>query len=302
MKTNAVNSAMEILQKRKNDAESVARQKAAYLNGFTDFAANARQINLQMRDCGLAKLKKLDYGQEKTKLEKLFKERKGLLEKYGMTEADLFPSYKCPKCSDSGYAGGKRCACLNAEISDILLGESGIPIKNASFEADPKSPNAKVHVFAKEFCEKYPDTKRKNIILSGKTGTGKTYLASAVGNALASRQVDVRYFSAFDLSDLFLEYHLAPLEDKSLYKDVLAQTEALIIDDLGTEIFRANVTVTYLLWLLEKRVTAGNMTLITTNMDYSDLMKTYGERVMSRLSDKNAFYRIEMTGKDLRLS
>ena len=75
-----------------------------------------------------------------------------------------------------------------------------------------------------------------------------------------------------------------------------------MIDDLGTEPMLKNVTVEYLLLVIEERQTKGRATLVTTNLDTDGILLRYGERIYSRLSHKQRSKIIEMNGKDLRIN
>lgn len=70
-----------------------------------------------------------------------------------------------------------------------------------------------------------------NIVISGKTGTGKTYLACAFGNAACRRDYSVKYFR---IPELLLEIQDA--KSKSQYGkfiSALQKIRLLILDDIG---------------------------------------------------------------------
>jgi DNA replication protein DnaC len=70
-----------------------------------------------------------------------------------------------------------------------------------------------------------------NILISGKTGSGKSYLACAIGNAACRHGHLTRYFR---LPELFAEIALARLENKYLkFMESLKKTKLLILDDIG---------------------------------------------------------------------
>ena len=104
----------------------------------------------------------------------------------------------------------------------------------------------------KKFCEVFPDT-TKNIIISGTVGTGKSYLAGCVANDLLKKGYNVVFITAIELNAILLKYHTAPIDEKSLYLEVLTDCDLLIIDDLGTEPIYQNVTSEYLLTILSER-------------------------------------------------
>ena len=92
----------------------------------------------------------------------------------------------------------------------------------------------------------------KNIVMCGASGTGKTYLTRCLAKELVSRGYTTLFLSSFDMNNMFLEDHLSSLEQKEHLKSLI-DTDCLIIDDLGTEPIRKNVTKEYLLLLLNER-------------------------------------------------
>lgn len=72
---------------------------------------------------------------------------------------------------------------------------------------------------------------RFNIIISGKTGSGKSYLACAIGTAACRNGYSTLYFR---LPELFAELALARIEQRySRFMTSLRKINVLIIDDIG---------------------------------------------------------------------
>lgn len=70
-----------------------------------------------------------------------------------------------------------------------------------------------------------------NIVLSGKTGSGKTYLSCAFGNAACRNGYTVKYFR---IPELLLEIQAAKNENKySRFMAQLKNIKLLILDDIG---------------------------------------------------------------------
>lgn len=70
-----------------------------------------------------------------------------------------------------------------------------------------------------------------NVILSGKTGSGKSYLACAIGNAACRHGYSCRYYR---LPDLFAEIALARLDNEYMkFMGSLRKVDLLIVDDVG---------------------------------------------------------------------
>ena len=85
---------------------------------------------------------------------------------------------------------------------------------------------------AKDYVSKWSDALSDNmgLVLWGDVGTGKTFFAACIANALIEQHVSVKMtnFSTI-LNDLFAE------SDKNKYLDRLNDHNLLIIDDLGIE-------------------------------------------------------------------
>jgi len=146
-----------------------------------------------------------------------------------------------------------------------------------------------------------PDTKIKNIVLCGPTGTGKTYIVNCLANDLLKRNFSVMFTSAFNFNNLLLSMHLAPLAQKEEMLNNLIDTDVLVIDDLGSENILKNVTEEYTCNILNERRYRGKYTFITTNLDMLGIQDRYGERIMSRLLGGDTL-KIKLDGSDLRLT
>lgn len=76
-------------------------------------------------------------------------------------------------------------------------------------------------------------TRKQNLLITGPCGSGKTYLACAVGHAACLRDYRVRYFR---LSRLFLELTQAKADGSySKLLRQLARVDVLLLDDWGLE-------------------------------------------------------------------
>ncbi len=232
------------------------------------------------------------------------------LKAHGFDERDFDFVPRCELCKDTGVADGKLCKCAKREYITALKAECGASDDVRSFVAlDPSSVKdsaqreelEKVTAWLKAYVAKLPAVKNKTIVLSGGTGTGKTTLAGAMQIAAIERGKSALMLSAYDLGKLFLECHTSPLAMRNAITHDVMSADLLIIDDLGTEPVLRNVTLEYLLVLLEERLRAGLCTLITTNLGMSGIAAHYQERVASRLCDKATSRVIVLHGKDLRL-
>jgi DNA replication protein DnaC len=76
---------------------------------------------------------------------------------------------------------------------------------------------------------------RLNVIISGKTGSGKSYLACAVGDAACRRNYSCKYYR---LPNLFVEIAMSRLENRYVrFMDSLRKVHLLILDDIALKPF-----------------------------------------------------------------
>ncbi|MCL2061745.1 MAG: ATP-binding protein [Firmicutes bacterium] len=235
----------------------------------------------------------------------LLAEKTALLKKAGITENMLNPPPHCAVCRDTAYVGAKLCDCVktlalnkpdNVEIP--LLAFSDIDFSR--FDPAHRERNQTVYESVQKICAKYPLNKRRVIIISGNTGTGKTLLAGCAADCMLSRGFAVTAVTAFGFVNRALQYHTTFNEEKLAHLEPLTDSDLLVIDDLGTESFLKNITHEYLYSVLNERINSGKLTLITSNLSREGILARYGERIFSRLYDKNIGYASILNGADLR--
>ena len=119
----------------------------------------------------------------------------------------------------------------------------------------------KLYDWMKAYSQKIPAVKLKNIVLSGSVGTGKTCLASAIARAAVDRGKSCKFTSAFEFNNEMLAAHTSPIAERNAHLHDVLTADLLVIDDLGTEPKIRNVTVEYLLLVLEERLIAKRCTI-----------------------------------------
>ncbi|UKI38592.1 MAG: ATP-binding protein [Clostridiales bacterium] len=120
---------------------------------------------------------------------------------------------------------------------------------------------------AKDYVNKWADVLSNNVglLLWGNVGTGKTFFAACIANALVEQHISVRMtnFSTI-LNDLFSE------TDKNKYLERLNDHNLLIIDDLGIE-RDTEYALEQVYNIIDTRYKSGKPLIITTNLTLEEL-------------------------------
>ncbi len=226
------------------------------------------------------------------------------LKKIGMTPNDLTPRYSCEICHDTGIVGTEYCTCLKKRLLESEKQNIGIPVQVLpSFCEDTMKKEPKLqqtYEKMKRFCHQFPNVTKRNLLFTGATGGGKTYLAEMTAKEIASKGFSVIVISSFALNHLLLKHHTDFNESRPSLDPVI-ECDLLVIDDLGTEQIYRNVTKEYLLSVLSERIAAQRHTIITTNLNPQEILTRYGDRFYSRLMDKRIGVALQFPSLDLRL-
>ena len=234
-------------------------------------------------------------------------ERENLVNEY-FEEGFLDDSPICDVCGGSGYIGSNMCECLRElcrqeqkkELTFLNVGKESFE----QFRLDyyPEENNIR-RIMERTFqaCRRYAysfSEKSANLLFSGDTGLGKTFLSACIARTVADSGYSVMYESAGHL--------FANLERAKFANDETARKEAekynacdlLIVDDLGTEMPGTFVT-SALYTLINDRMLAGKPTIISTNLNTEDFAHRYSPQIASRL--RGGYTRIPFVGEDIRI-
>ncbi len=240
----------------------------------------------------------------------LKKQKETLLKKLKIDENYLSPLYECTVCKDTGYVTNNdytssMCSCLKQKIFDIEYNKSNISnLKSQNFDTftdllysdeineekfhakiSPRENIKKIKDLCVKFIENFDDPNEKNLLFTGNTGLGKTFLSSCIANELLKKQKNVLYQTAPVMLDTIIDYRFGKSNvDKNMY-DNLLNVDLLIIDDLGTECMN-QMKFTELFNVINTRLLNGNhvmKTIISTNLSLRNLYDNYDERIVSRI-------------------
>ena len=255
----------------------------------------------------------------KSEIETLSSEKHDLLETHHVPAWYLTAEHNCNICEDKGFLkNGKKCNCLKQEIISEAYEMSNLSrvleIENFdtfnlsvfSTSTDEKSSispftnmEANILPVCDQFIQNFNKDNNDNLLFLGETGVGKTFLCNCIAKSLLDQGHIVIYQTAFKMFEIIEEYKFKS-HDNFISKDSyynLFDCDLLIIDDLGTELSNS-FTNSELFNILNTRLLAGKKTIISTNLNLSQLHESYAIRIFSRLSDK--FNILKFMGEDLR--
>jgi len=283
------------------------RQREALLVGHLrdafDHPANARRIS-----AGLTK-----------RMGVLHDDARRALTEHGFSTDYLEPVYNCRLCRDKGEVGEplrRWCSCFQQRLVHMLCSDEGMAALQAeNFDTfdETRFPDQPLHGkqvtqraymrTLRDICERYadefPNNAQRNLLFYGTSGLGKSFLMNCIAHRVLTRGFSVARITAPKLIEHMRRYHYSGEGAASV--DLWAGAQLLLLDDLGAEPMIENVTIVYLLNLLNDRLSASRHTVVSTNFSPAELVQAYTERVASRLLDTSTTRMLRFEGRDLRL-
>lgn len=290
-------------KERKREIYEKAPRLQEIDDALTKEAIQTSKLMLSQNNPNLVKSLEKDIAKYKEEKEKI-------LSSLGKSSADLKPKYECDICHDTGYVTdgyhSTMCNCLKQKIYNIEYNKSNISnLENQNFKnflstyysedvdeekyhssISPRKNIENIKKIAYHFIENFDDPNENNLLFSGNTGLGKTFLSSCIANELLKKGKTVLYQTAPVMLDTIIDYRFGKKEvPKNIYDNIL-HVDLLIIDDLGTESMNS-MKFTELFNIINSRLLNPNhkvtKTIISTNLSLQNLYNNYDERIVSRI-------------------
>jgi len=219
----------------------------------------------------------------------------------------------CPICSGTGYVGSTMCDCLaelcrqeqKKELTFLSAGRESFDQFRLDYYFDRPTPAGFIPrvIMEKTYqtCRRYAlsfGRQSGNLLFSGNTGLGKTFLSASIARTVADQGFSVVYESA---GHLFAALEKARFEANDENRRAAAkynECDLLIVDDLGTELPGQFVTAA-LYSLINDRLLENRPTIISTNLSEEELVRRYNPQIASRL--RGSYRRVAFVGDDIRL-
>lgn len=191
-----------------------------------------------------------------------------------------------------------RITAIKQQIArNRAVGFSEAELQNFTFAADDKA-NPKVSEIAQKYVQNFKKFRQegKGLMLYGGTGTGKTFIAACITNALLDRG----YKCLMTNFPRVINTISGMYEGKQQYIDDLNNYQLLVIDDLAIE-RQTEYTAEIVQNVIDSRYLSGKPLIVTTNLTYKEFLNPVDirkQRLYSRL--KQMCLPIEVKGEDRR--
>ena len=253
----------------------------------------------------------------KEKSERLKLEKAQLLKAAGFADDFLKISHNCKACEDTGYVKEEKCRCYKqklinkyyeaSSLKDVLQREN-FDMFNINLYSEKKDEHAgvsprmnmqRIYASCSEFTKNFLKN-GTNIIFSGDSGLGKTFMCNCIAKDVMDSGHSVLYVTAPAMFKAFEAYRFSndKTEEMAERLDMITDVDLLIIDDLGSEFYTV-ITGTELFNIVNSRLLSKKSTVISTNLSEMDLQRIYSDRIFSRLvGNYEMFY---FFGEDIRI-
>ena len=223
----------------------------------------------------------------------------------------------CSKCGGNGYVGSTMCSCLRElcrqeqkrELTSLLgSGKEHFDSFRLDLypdEFDPVFGTSPRRLMQSNYnlCRRYAQSfgpGAENLLFSGATGLGKTFLSACIARSVADRGYSVVYETAIRMFEDFEKEKFGHRMEEGLdLTGKYLNCDLLIIDDLGTEM-TTQFTISALYYVINSRMMENRSTLISTNLHPNALEARYSPQIASRIN--GSYQLMKFAGKDIRQS
>lgn len=260
------------------------------------------------------------------KIKKLKNEKLQILNSKGIDLGYLKPYYECTKCNDTGYLTTNNktemCNCLKQELLNVTFNNSNlsnldkenfkkfnelmysdeVDIAKYKYNISPRKNILNIKEKAIEFIDNFDNPEYKNLLFTGNSGLGKTFMTNCIAREILKKGKTVLYQTAPVLLENVINYKMSKNKDNlfNFYNSVL-ESDLLIIDDLGTE-SQNSMKLSELFTIINTRLLNQNnkitKTIISTNLGIKEIFNFYEERIGSRIAGYYDIY--YFFGDDIR--
>lgn len=200
-------------KKRKAELDLEERKSILYKKIPRLQEIDDRINNLAINNTKNILLKKVALTDLKNSINLLKKEKETILKQNNISDSFLQPYYECNLCHDTGYIqdskqGSSLCSCLKQKLLDISYNKSNISnlskenfdnfdlnifSDKINFEKFKLNISPRQNILAiknkcLDFVINFDNPNYKNLLFTGNTGLGKTYMSNCIANELIKKR------------------------------------------------------------------------------------------------------------------
>jgi len=200
----------------------------------------------------------------------------------------------CPTSQDIAREREKQ---IHMEQRRAVCFQGTEEMRGSTFDRDDGHGDPQLVQAARAYAEQFPQHLRDGmgLLYYGPVGTGKTFLAGCIANAVLAQGYKVKMTNFATVAD-----EMWSVPDKAAYIADLSRYPLLILDDLGVE--RKSEYMQEMVYkIVNARYVAGAPVIVTTNLTPDELTKTADlgyRRTYDRLLEK--CLPIEVKGRSRR--
>lgn len=204
---------------------------------------------------------------------------------------------ECPTCvqdRETQRQEAEQRERAENQLAQALRG-TGIPARFAHATLANYEPQTDQAQKILDACRRYVDSWEErfelgsSLVLTGKVGTGKTHLASAILQAIVRRYGQAgRYLTVMQAVRLVRDtYNQNAMETESAVFARLASYPLLVLDEAGVQL-GSNHEYTTLFEIINRRYSDMMPTILVSNLGISELSQTMGDRLIDRFREHGA--------------
>ena len=206
---------LEYEQKKRRAELDLEERKQKLYNQIPEL----QQIENELNNVAINSAKNILLGLTKsntelnTKIKELKNKKNKILKENNISKDFLQPNYECKICKDTGYienanSASTMCSCLKQKLLDVSYNKSNmsnlhkenfdtfnpnifsdnVDVKKYNSKISPRQNMISIKEKCVEFVQNFDNLDSKNLMFTGNTGLGKTFMTNCIAYELIKKR------------------------------------------------------------------------------------------------------------------